>query len=325
MLFNSLVILFLVIAILGLLFLLITNIKAAEWQKQCESNLAQASQLREDFYKKYIFGDAFLKRCVSNEPYHGLYKSLDKKLKELNTALENLDHERKEFQDNKVKEASIFSFLAELIMDPFYWQKQQQRSGKWLTSSRESLEQKWEGIENIQKRIEQLKSDIYSQCQKMSREIRQTADLHEKLKREDLIAASHIDAAIRKRQWVSQKFDKIPPACLSSIDPKNIPCDEIIAAHTILQELKFDCKNLLEQAEIWVAITAKISSEISKLRTLILYAEQKASSLKIMACEKQVVAERKKLEQIVDSLRGMPDHIDIERLETISRLVLSMK
>jgi hypothetical protein len=325
MLFNSLVILSLVIAILGLLVLLITNIKATEWQKQCESNLAQASQLREDFYKKYISGDVFLKKCVSNEPYHGLYKSLDRKLKEFNTTLENLENERKEFQDNKVKDASISGFLTELIIDPFYWQKQQQRSGKWLVSSRGSLEQKWEGIENVQKRIEQLKSDICLLCQKMSRDIKQTADLHEKLKREDLIAAAYIDAAIRKRQWVSQKFDKIPPACLSSIEPKDIPCAEIIAAYNILQELKFDCKNLLEQAEIWAAITAKISSEISKLRTLILYAEQKAKNLKIMACEKQVVAERTKLEQIVASLRGMPDHIDIERLETISRLVISIK
>lgn len=325
MLFNGLVILSLTLAIFGLLFLLITNIKATEWQQRCEGNVTQAVQLREDFYKKYISGDAFLKKCVSDEPYHGLYKNLDRKLKDLNTALESLDRECKEFQDNRVKDFSISGFLTELITDPFYWQKQQQKSGKWLTSSRESLEQKWQEIENVQKKIEQLKSEICSQCQKMSREIKQTSDLHEKLKREDLIAATHIDAAIRKRQWVSQKFDKIPPACLSSIDPKNIPCAEIIAAHTILQELKFDCKNLLEQAEIWAAITAKISSEISKLRTLILYAEQKASSLKIMACEKQVVAERTKLEQIVNSLRGMPDHIDIERLETVSRLVLSIK
>lgn len=325
MLFNGLVILLLILAILGLLVLLIVNIRASEWQKQCESNVAQAAQLHEDFYKKYISGDAFLKKCVSNEPYHGLYKSLDRKLKELSLALADLDRERIEFQDNKAKDISISGFLTELITDPFYLQKKQEKSGKWLVTSRVSLEQKWEGIENVQKKIEQLKGEICAQCQKMSHDIKQTADLHEKLKSEDLITANNIDSAIQKRQRISQKFDQIPPACLSSADPKNIPCAEIIAAHNILQELKFDCKNLLEQAEIWVAITAKIGSEISKLHTLILYADQKAGYLKIMACEKQIAAERAKLEHIVNSLKGMPEHIDIERLETISRLVISIK
>lgn len=325
MVFNSVLILFLIIAILILIILLFINIKAAGWQTQYESNLAQAEKLHQDFLKKYASGDAFLKKYTPDEPYQGLYRGLEKKLNELGSALENLDARHKEFQNSVVKNVSIYNFLSGLIIDPLYWQQQQRQSGKWIASTRQFLEQEWELIKGIQKKIEQVKNDIYLQCQKMSFDIKRIEDLHKELQKDGFIATSNIEAAIQNRKILSQKFDRISQTFLKSIDIEKISNAEIIMAYKILQELKFNCKNLLEQAEIWIAITARISSEISKLHILILYVEQKAINLKVMACEKQIVDERKKLERIVDLMRGMPDHVEIDRLEAISRLVVSIK